>query len=127
MSEPELWEAFHQTGAMVASTFSMFLTITFAYLATAYFVGGRLSRFQASVVSFLYVFGSGLIIFETHVAFARARLFSVPLQQIHPEALFAANTPARGAFTALLLLSIPVCLFFMHQIRKDPRLGAGRT
>jgi hypothetical protein len=62
MTEAELWEMFFEALSVTTSLFSVELTVNFAYLATAYFVGRRLSAFQTLVVSFLYVFGAGILI-----------------------------------------------------------------
>ena len=40
---------------------TVFVTFTFAYLATAFFIGTRLSRFQAFVASGLYIISASLM------------------------------------------------------------------
>jgi len=40
---------------------TLFITFTFAYLATAYFVGAKLTQFQVLVASGLYVISSSLM------------------------------------------------------------------
>jgi hypothetical protein len=48
------------------------------------------------------------------------------LQQVLPDEKFFMTTRFTFAFTTLATLSIPVSLFFMYQIRRNPKLGAVR-
>ncbi len=63
MAEAELWEliAVHAANAMAA--FNIYLTVTFAYLVVAFFVGAKLSKLQTGLISALFIFaaGSGLL------------------------------------------------------------------
>ena len=60
MSEAETIEAVAIFGANSFSIFSVYLSITFAYLTVAYFVGAALNTFQVWVVSGLYVASAGV-------------------------------------------------------------------
>ena len=62
MSEAEILEAVGQYSDIVISTTALYSSILFAYLATAYFVGKELSRFQVQVISGMFVAISGLLI-----------------------------------------------------------------
>jgi hypothetical protein len=46
------------------------------------------------------------------------------LQQMVPDQTFIATRGIARAFVTLATLSIPVSLFFMYQIRRNPTLGA---
>jgi len=125
MSEAELWEMFLDSLSVTTSVFNGALTVDFAYLATAYFVGRRLSTFQTVVVSFLYVFGAAILTLSFIGMLNRALYFAARLKEIDPDLFFLASPPYVITFVALLVLSIPVSLFFMYQIRRNADLGAG--
>lgn len=123
MTEAELWEMFLEASSVAATLFSVALTINFAYLATAYFVGKQLSAFQAFVVSFLYVFGAGILTMSFAAMLNRGMEFASRLQEIDLDLFFLIRPSYVLAFNVLLALSIPVSLFFMYQIRRNPELG----
>lgn len=127
MTEAELWEMFFEASTVATSVFSVVLTVNFAYLATAYFVGERLNNFQTLVVSFLYVFGAGLLTMSFAAMLNRGLEFGARLQAIHPERFFLMSPGYVLTFVILLALSIPVSLFFMYQIRRSPKLGGAAT
>ena len=56
-------EAIIQSGAAVAEVqsgyVSVYLTMLFAYISVAYFAGGKLTRFQLTVVTFIFVAAAG--------------------------------------------------------------------
>ena len=62
MSEAELWEvnAIYQANMLLA--FSIYLTVVFAYLATAYVAGKNFSKWEAGVVTGLFIFASTISI-----------------------------------------------------------------
>ncbi len=124
MTEAELWEMFFESANMATSVFSVVLSINFAYLATAYFVGKRLSSFQTMVVSFLYLFGAAILTLSFAAMLNRGMEFGARLQAIHPDRFFLMSPVFILTFSTLLALSIPVSLFFMYQIRRNPKLGA---
>jgi hypothetical protein len=128
MTEAELWGlllAFTEAGASFGA---QLLTIVSAYLAVAYFIGSRLTRAQALVVSAIFAGAAVTTVAGVYVATLRAVEISPLLQQIHPDRLFVlAGSTGRlipGLAAALELSIIPVSLFFMYQIRKNPKLGA---
>ena len=59
MTEYELLDLFVSKEAQMASQFSIYLSILSAYIAVAYFVGSKLTWFQISMISSLFLFGAG--------------------------------------------------------------------
>lgn len=59
MTEAEILELLAVHGANAMTAFTVYISFTFGYLATAYFVGSQLTRFQASVASGLYIISAG--------------------------------------------------------------------
>jgi len=126
MSESEVLELALMSFDSIATQFGLILTLVFAYLAMAYLVGGRLTWFQTAVVSFLFVFGATILTMGLYGTMQRSISLVELLRELHPDQTFIMSRVFAYCLTTLLSLSIPVCLFFMHQIRGDPRLGAGR-
>ncbi len=123
MSEAEIYELALMTFDSSANQLGLLLTLIFAYLATAYFVGGRLTRFQTAVVSFLFIVGSSILTLALYGTMQRSISFVERLRDLYPDEVFVMSETWAVSMTTLLALAIPVCLFFMYQIRRQPRLG----
>lgn len=54
MTEIEVIEALSEISINAVTYMTVFLSVTFAYLTVAYFVGAQLSRFQCVAISVLY-------------------------------------------------------------------------
>lgn len=124
MTEAEYYELTFMAFDTTSGNFSLLLSILFAYLATAFFVGNRLTGFQAMVVSFLFVFAASIMVAATYGSMQRAMSFVDHLRQLHPEEFFMMSAPFANALLVLMSLSIPVSLYFLYQIRRNPGLGA---
>ena len=98
------------------TAFSIYLTLTFAYLTIAYFVGKDLSRFQAFCVSTLYAAGAFISLLS---CINQLNFFNAVLQQ--SEALQSATPFATGFWiyyiAPLFVTGIFVSLYFMWNIR----------
>ena len=127
MTEAELLELMCIWTQSVQGTFGLLLTVLFAYLATAYFVGNRFNNFQAIVVSVLFAFGAGFMLIGLFGAMTRMVYLASQLKQMLPDQMFIASPGIARAFLTLTALSIPVSLFFMYQIRRNPKLGAASS
>ncbi|MFP6781870.1 MAG: hypothetical protein VCB59_09250, partial [Gammaproteobacteria bacterium] len=60
MTEAKILNTVVEYGDAVLSDMTVYLTMVFGYLATAYFVGKNLSRFQVIVVSSIFSAIAGL-------------------------------------------------------------------
>lgn len=124
MTQAELWhlQLLAVDNSIEAS--GILLTMISGYLAAAYFVGRRLSRFQVVLVSIFFLIGALLGSVIALVQFRRAIYFIEQLhdqfgvQSIQPNAVVL---PLSGL---LLLLLVPAALYFMYQIRRNPKLAA---
>lgn len=125
MTEAEIYELALLSFDSVGTQLGLVLTLTFAYLATAYFVGSKLTRFQAAVVSFLFVFGMSILTVGCFGTLQRAISMIDRLRVLHPDETFIMSDAWAYSMTTLMALAIPVSLFFMYQIRRHPQLGAG--
>jgi len=127
MTEAELW---HMQLLAVDNSIggaSILLTMISGYLAVAYFVGSRLSRFQAAMLSTFFTLGAGLGAFMALVQFRRAGYFIERLSAQFGVQSYMPNTAMTYVAGILLFLLIPAALFFMYQIRRNPRVGADRA
>lgn len=125
MTEAELWNMQLLAAANASESFQGVVTIIFAYLVTAYFVGRRLTRFQAALVSLFFVLGAAGASFMTFVEFRRAAMFMEQLTSQFGVESISPNAMMVPAFSALMALLIPASVFFMYQIRRNPELGVG--
>jgi hypothetical protein len=127
MTEAELWELMFMSVGNGTASLSVLLTITFVYLAAAYFLGSKLSNFQTVVVSTLFVFGSGVATIGFFGALMRALEFVGQLQEIHPDRYFILSDNSVLAFTVLMAAAVPVSLLFMLQIRLNSKRASERN
>jgi len=125
MSQAELWQLQLLAAANTAEAFQGVVTIIFAYLVTAYFVGRRLTRFQAALVSLFFVLGAAGASFMAFVEFRRAAMFMEQLTSQFGVESISPNAVVIPLYATLMALLIPASVFFMYQIRRNPELGAG--
>ena len=121
MSEAETIEALSNITASATSFFSIFISITFAYLTVAYLVGAKLSRFQLTMINMLYALcaaiagGSTLIWWDAWV-----KLHSRTTSVLN-EVWLAGNVGWTGAAYVMLSLIIIASIYFMHDVRKTSK------
>ena len=121
MAEAELWEliAVHAANAMTA--FNIYLTVTFAYLLAAYFVGAKLSKLQTGLISGLFIFSAGSGWLAMFIYLRRAAIFQDMLAS--ESEIYARTFLMGGKFWSvymaiLLALGMAVSLYFMYDIRR---------
>ena len=74
MTEYEIVDSFSSLRSEIGDHVMNYIAVLFGYLATAYFVGPALSRFQVSAINFLYIIftpGPLLGIYEAAVTMRR--------------------------------------------------------
>lgn len=126
MTQAELWQLQLMAAANTTQAFQGVLTIIFAFLATAYFVGRRLTRPQAMLASIFFLVGAAGSAFMAYVEFRRAAMFMAQLtaefgvESISPNALIVPG------FAVVMLLLIGASVAFMFQVRRTPRRTTGR-
>ena len=120
MTEAELWELnaiYIMSGINAAA---MYLTITFAYIAAAYFVGAKLTRLQVGLISGLYVFAATSAMIGCVLFLRRSVTFQEMLEpraEAYGRELITNLGYWSGYMGALLLLGIIVSLYFMYDVR----------
>ena len=127
MTQAELWQLQLMAVSNSIDGIGVLLTVLSGYLLVAYFVGHRLSRYQAALVSTFFVLGAGLGAFMTFVQLRRAFYFIEQLSSQYGVRSYMPNTVMTYLGGTLLCLLVPAALFFMYQIRRNPSLGAGQS
>jgi hypothetical protein len=126
MTQAELWELHLMAVSNSIDGIGVLLTMLSGYLLTAYFVGHRLGRYQAALVSAFFVLGAGIGAFMTLVELRRALYFIDQLGSQYEVQSYVPNTVMTYLVGTLLCLLVPAALLFMYQIRRNPALGAGQ-
>ena len=118
MSEQEAIEALSDIAANAATYFSVFISLTFAYLTVAYLVGAQLNRFQLTLITAIYVLSASMMA-GTSVVWTGAWL-----ELYHREVtVFSGNWIADLPYwiESLSVLQVAVVfasVYFMFDIRK---------
>jgi hypothetical protein len=117
MTEGDIIEAAAAAIANSMSGFTVFITFTFGFLATAYIVGGKLTRLQALTATGLYVVAAGYTTL-TIVAWMQA-FFAIT--EVKATALDTVPLIQRGYWVqstiVLLSMGILISLYFMWSVR----------
>jgi hypothetical protein len=122
MSEAEAVELIAAYLDSLIVSISVYLSVTFAFLVVSHSVGSRLSRFQATVVSVLYV-AAALI---TYGAMLISQLWIESLLESNPTVLRTENLKFmmnmgfwKIALAVLIFSGIFVSLYYSHDARRN--------
>ena len=122
MSEAEAVEAAAVWSANILTVFTIYVTFTFGYLVTAYFVGARLTSFQTFVVSGLYI-GAAVCTILSAIGYTQAQvkiLGSVPT--VLDDVYLVTSGELWITYLAIMLpLGLLISLYFMWQVRHPTK------
>ena len=123
MTEAEAFELALMASDNAVTSFSVYITVTFGYLAAAYVAGAKLTTYQVIMVSCIYVVSavSALLNLLSDVQFYEAALRAAPT--VAPQNGLTSPDLWTTYMSILLSIGIFASLYFMHTIRT----GAGRT
>jgi len=124
MTEAELWHMHLLAVENTTSSLEGVMTIIFAYLATAYFAGHRLTRLQAVFVSIFFVSGAATASFLALVEFRRAAFFMGQLTSRFGIESISPNNIVISLLAVVMTLFIPASVLFMYQRRRSTPPGA---
>ena len=122
MTEAELLEVVIMYGEAALGTFAVYISILFAYLTVAYFIGANLSKFQTASVTALFLIASTMLtltcmncvhVWEKLIPEQPSVLTSLPFFTLGIWHTYMAVSMTMG---------ILICLYFMHDVRKTARL-----
>jgi len=121
MTEAEAFEMAMMAEANGITSFTIYISFTFGYLASAYIVGKKLSLPQSIIVSALYVFSAlcALLNVMSDLDYISKAWSYAP--RVNPEGVI--NDPeAWKLYMCILLTSgILASLYFMWSMRRDSR------
>ena len=120
MTEAELWDQQVQWVMGGGNSMMSLISIMFAFLVMAHYVGSKLTRVQAAMVSALFVWASLLITYGAVGYFYRAQMFAERLRELDAELVFFLSTGSTVTVGLMMLIGIIVCLIFFYQARKRP-------
>jgi hypothetical protein len=104
--------------AEIASNFdNLWLSVTFAFLTVSYFLGKALSRFQAMVLSLLYLFSS-LQYAGGAVSYTKAWELLQTRESTIIDEVWGSSLPWAGTVTAYYIAGTLISLYFMYSIRN---------
>ena len=117
MTEYEVSDLLTSTMTAVSPLVTNLATVIFAYLVVAWFVGSRLSRGQAALISLVFIFFGGLSAFTMHTRLERALYYQQALASMNPEAAGSLNGGVIIFISAVMVALLLACLLFMWQVR----------
>jgi len=119
MSEAEAFEIAAAWSTSTLASFTLYISITFAYLTVAFLVGSKLSRFQTMTISVLYFFGAmvGLLSTVEDVGHYGIAMAAAPQEASGVAKL----TPETWQFYVIGLMSVGILvgLYFMWDVRHS--------
>ena len=121
MTEAELW---HMQLLAVENTLTGLdnvATIIFAYLATAYFVGSKLTRFQAALATAFFVVIASVSSLYAFTEYRRTIFFLRELTENFGVLSMAPNDAIMPVAAIAFALLIPACVYFMYQVRRNAK------
>lgn len=118
MSPYEMMDLGQSNHSNSTALIAVFLSLSFAYLAAAYFVGSKLARSQVFVLNTLYVVFAGITAYSA-IAFSNGGVKLILRSGIADPNGFFTGQPWMVKFVGIcLVISIVMCLKFMWDIRR---------
>lgn len=121
MTEAELWQIHLLAAENTFAGMENVATIIFAYLAAAYFVGGKLSRFQAALATGFFVFMASAFSAFAFTEYRRTVYFLRELRENYGVSEMLPNELIVPVGAIVFALLIPACVYFMYQVRRNAK------
>ena len=118
MSESEAIEALSDISANCATYFSVYISLTFAYLTVAYLVGSALSRFQLTLITAIYLLSSTLMGATTIIWVDAWLKINQREQTIFSDHAMVTALPWIPGLVILLMSVVIASVYFMYDIRR---------
>ena len=127
MTEYELIAAYQSVEASWQGAVSIFISILFAYLATAYFAGAKLTRSQVAIVTALYTMFSLIMLQMLATLLRRMTQLGTEILEISPERAVAGGRVLGTGLViwgSVFLGAYVAGLLFMFQVRRSAKKSA---
>ncbi len=117
MSEYELEELLTSSSLAAVEGFTVYLSVTTAYLIAAYLVGKQLTPMQIFIVNTLYILAGFIMTWSTFGYATRAIGFADALEAINPDKRYGAQPLVRTCIALVQSLGMIASLKFMWDVR----------
>ena len=120
MTEYEILDLVSSNSSDLATMFSVYLSLLSAYIAVAYLVGARLSFFQATSLSLLFLYGAGgQALGQYNINLQTSDLLN-RLAEIRPLTRFEDQYITNGNIWAIVMgIGVFVAISFMWSVRHS--------
>ncbi len=118
MTEYELIDSLNSTMGLWVSAFMAYVSFVSAYLAVAYLVGKDLTRQQSIIISTLFCFSAGLMMFAIWGVGTRVGYAAQALNGVNPDYPIAIGPGYREALFVCCALGVVASLKFMRDVRQ---------
>ena len=118
MNEAEIAEIVAVYWDIAVNSFTVYITFTFAFLATAYFVGASLTRFQALAASSMYVFSAVSGILSMTAAIQAWSVYKASAPTRLEEVYLLSDTLWQVYMPVLTSAAAVISLYFMYDLRR---------
>lgn len=119
MTEAELWDQFVQWIVAGGDMMMGYISIMFAFLVMAHFMGAKLTRTQTIIASALLFWATAIMIYATVGYLFRAQMFMNRLLEIEPGRKFLLSSTAIIAIGAMMFIGFVVSIYFLVHVRRN--------
>ena len=120
MSEYEFYDLISNESGQILVQFSLYLTILFAYLVSAYLVGRNLSRAQMVMLSGLFVLAAGAQAWGMQTQLGRVQEILNKKAEMFPLTEYEAGYANHGTLWVIaMIMGLMAALLFMWQVRRQ--------
>ena len=119
MTEAELWDQFVQWMVAGGESLEGYISILFAFLIMAHFMGAKLTRTQATIACALLFWATSIMIYAAVGYFYRAQMFMDRLLELNPGRFFFLSTFTIVALALMMVVGFFVCIYFLIHVRRN--------
>ena len=120
MTEYELLDLVASSTDLMSVQFSIYMTVTSAYLVVAYIAGAKLTRSQALLLSTLFLFGAGAEVWGMQRSLINvAELLALKAAHSPLTDYERGITEHGSAWLVLMSTGIMAALYFMWGVRRN--------
>ena len=121
MTEAELWDQFVQWMIAGGDSLGTYISILFAFLIMAHFIGKKLTRTQATIACALLFWATCIMIYAVAGYFYRAQMFMDRLLEFDPNRHFFLSTFAIIAIALMMIVGFFVSIYFLIHVRRNEK------
>lgn len=120
MTEAELWELLNAYNTAGMTALALYFTVVSSFLIVAYLAGSDLTKYQAIIISGLFVIFAGLFTYGTIGYFERALYFTTRMPA-YTDSTFRMNPAMPPIIGTVQCIGIITSLIFLWQVRRSKK------